>query len=159
MTGPVQQFPHWYMHALDVATGAERPGFPVTIQGAPTNDPSRPFNPMTAMQRPGLLLLDGVVYAGFASHCDYTPFVGYIVGVSTGGRQTTMWATESGNANAEGGIWQSGGGLVSDGPGQILAGNRQRHLTKANPGQDASRHPGRVGGPDQGRSRRQLEGH
>jgi len=31
-----------------------------------------------------------------------------------------MWATESGNANAEGGIWQSGGGLVSDGPGQIL---------------------------------------
>ena len=76
--------------------------------------------PMTAMQRPGLLLMNGVVYAGFASHCDYTPFVGYVVGVSTAGRQTTMWATESGNANAEGGIWQSGGGLVSDGPGQIL---------------------------------------
>ena len=75
---------------------------------------------MTAMQRPGLLLMNGVVYAGFASHCDYTPFVGYVVGVSTAGRQTTMWATESGNANAEGGIWQSGGGLVSDGPGQIL---------------------------------------
>ncbi|WP_208751132.1 choice-of-anchor D domain-containing protein [Arthrobacter sp. PM3] len=118
--GASKQFPHWYMHKLDVATGAERPGFPVTIQGSPTNDPGRPFNPMTAMQRPGLLLLDGVVYAGFASHCDYTPFVGYVVGVSTAGKQTTMWATESGNANAEGGIWQSGGGLVSDGPGQIL---------------------------------------
>ena len=118
--GANAQFPHWYMHSLDVATGAEKPGFPVTIQGAPTNDPTRPFNPMTAMQRPGLLLLNGVVYAGFASHCDYTPFVGYVVGVSTAGRQTTMWATESGNANAEGGIWHSGGGLVSDGPGQIL---------------------------------------
>lgn len=118
--GASKQFPHWYMHSLDVATGAEKPGFPVTIQGTPTNDPTRPFNPMTAMQRPGLLLLNGVVYAGFASHCDYTPFVGYVVGVSTAGRQTTMWATESGNANAEGGIWQSGGGLVSDGPGQIL---------------------------------------
>ena len=118
--GASKQLPHWYMHSLDVATGAERPGFPVTIEGAPTNDPNRPFNPMTAMQRPGLLLLNGVVYAGFASHCDYTPFVGYVVGVSTAGRQTTMWATESGNANAEGGIWQSGGGLVSDGPGQIL---------------------------------------
>ena len=118
--GATSQLPHWYMHSLDVATGAEKPGFPVTIQGAPTNDPTRPFNPMTAMQRPGLLLMNGVVYAGFASHCDYTPFVGYVVGVSTAGRQTTMWATESGNANAEGGIWQSGGGLVSDGPGQIL---------------------------------------
>ncbi|MFF2246620.1 choice-of-anchor D domain-containing protein [Arthrobacter sp. NPDC058130] len=118
--GASKQFPHWYMHSLDVATGAEKPGFPVSIQGAPTNDPTRPFNPMTAMQRPGLLLMDGVVYAGFASHCDYTPFVGYVVGVSTAGRQTTMWATESGNANAEGGIWHSGGGLVSDGPGQIL---------------------------------------
>ncbi len=118
--GASKLFPHWYMHALDVATGAEKPGFPVKIQGAPTNDPARPFNPMTAMQRPGLLLLNGVVYAGFASHCDYTPFVGYVVGVSTAGRQTTMWATESGNANAEGGIWQSGGGLVSDGPANIL---------------------------------------
>jgi len=92
--GASKLFPHWYMHALDVATGAEKPGFPVTIQGSPTNDPARPFNPMTAMQRPGLLLLNGVVYAGFASHCDYTPFVGYVVGVSTAGRQTTMWATE-----------------------------------------------------------------
>ncbi len=118
--GANAKLPHWYMHALDVVTGAEKPGFPVVIQGAPTNDPTRPFNPMTAMQRPGLLLLNGVVYAGFASHCDYAPFVGYVVGVSTAGRQTTMWATESGNANAEGGIWQSGGGLVSDGPGQIL---------------------------------------
>ncbi|SKB90962.1 LGFP repeat-containing protein [Arthrobacter sp. 49Tsu3.1M3] len=118
--GATAQLPHWYMHSLDVATGAEKPGFPVVIDGAPTNDPSRPFNAMTAMQRPGLLLMNGVVYAGFASHCDYTPFVGYVVGVSTAGRQTTMWATESGNANAEGGIWQSGGGLVSDGPGQIL---------------------------------------
>ena len=81
--GATAQLPHWYMHSLDVATGAEKPGFPVVIDGAPTNDPTRPFNAMTAMQRPGLLLMNGVVYAGFASHCDYTPFVGYVVGVST----------------------------------------------------------------------------
>ncbi|QXG74425.1 choice-of-anchor D domain-containing protein [Modestobacter sp. L9-4] len=118
--GGSAKVPHWWMHALDPVTGAERPNFPVMIGGAPTNDPTRPFNALTAMQRPGLLLLDGVVYAGFASHCDYAPFVGYVAGVSTSGRQTTLWATESGNANAEGGIWQSGGGLVSDGPGQIL---------------------------------------
>jgi hypothetical protein len=113
--------PHWYLHAMDPATGAERNGFPRSIAGAPTNDPTHPFNPETAMQRPGLLLLDGVVYAGFASHCDYGPYVGYVVGVSAAtGQQTTMWSTEAGSSFAEAGIWQSGGGLVSDGPGRIL---------------------------------------
>jgi hypothetical protein len=114
------QHPHWYMHALDAKTGAERPGFPTTISGAPTNNPNVPFNPMTAMQRPGLLLLNGVVYAGFASHCDYTPYVGYIVGVNSDtGKQTTMWSTEGGKSD-EAGIWQSGSGLVSDGAGRII---------------------------------------
>jgi outer membrane protein assembly factor BamB len=47
--GPDQQHPHWYLHALDAKTGAERAGFPTTITGAPTNNPSVPFNPMTAM--------------------------------------------------------------------------------------------------------------
>ena len=132
--GASPQLPHWYMHSLDLVTGAERAGFPVLISGAPTNDPSRPFNAMTAMQRPGLLLMNGVVYAGFASHCDYAPFVGYVVGVSTAGRQTTMWATESGNSNAEGGIWQSGGGLVSDGAGQILFATGNGISPKPGPG-------------------------
>jgi hypothetical protein len=118
--GPDAQHPHWYMHALNVTNGLELAGFPTTIQGSPTNAPGIVFNPETQNQRPGLLLLNGVVYAGFGSTCDYTPYVGYIVGVndSTGG-QTTMWATESNGSN-EGGIWQSGGGLVSDGAGRIL---------------------------------------
>ncbi len=132
--GATPQLPHWYMHSLDRVTGVERAGFPVLINGAPTNDPTRPFNAMTAMQRPGLLLMDGVVYAGFASHCDWAPFVGYVVGVSTAGRQTTMWATESGNSSAEGGIWQSGGGLVSDGTGQILFTTGNGISPKAGPG-------------------------
>lgn len=113
--------PSWYMHSIDPATGAERAGWPVVIKGAPTNDPTRPFNPYTAMQRPGLLLLGGVVYAGFASHCDYGSYVGYVVGVkTTTPAVSTMWATETGNSRAEAGIWQSGSGLVSDGAGQII---------------------------------------
>ena len=115
------QTPAWYMHSIDPATGAERAGWPTIIQGSPTNDPTHPFNPFTAMQRPGLLLLGGVVYAGFASHCDYGAYVGYIVGVKTSTPAlSTMWATETGNSRAEAGVWQSGGGLVSDGPGQII---------------------------------------
>ncbi len=119
--GPDVDHPHWYMHAIDITTGTERDGFPTKIEGSPSNDPGRTFDPKTAMQRPGLLLLDGVVYAGFGGHCDIQPYVGYLVGVNaTTGRQTTMWATEAGPANSEAGIWQSGGGLVSDGPGQII---------------------------------------
>jgi hypothetical protein len=118
--GPDAAHPHWYMHSIIPATGVERSGWPVVIQGTPTNG-STAFNPETAMQRPGLLLLGGVVYAGFASHCDYGPYVGYVVGVKTSTPAvSTLWSTEAGSSTSEGGIWQSGGGLVSDGPGRII---------------------------------------
>ncbi|MER7004338.1 choice-of-anchor D domain-containing protein [Dactylosporangium sp. NPDC000555] len=119
--GPDANRPHFYMHSINPATGAERAGWPVTIQGSPTNDPGTTFNPKTAAQRPGLLLLDGVVYAGFASHCDYGPYVGYVAGVkTTTPAMSTLWSTEAGRSTGMGGIWQSGGGLVSDGPGRII---------------------------------------
>jgi hypothetical protein len=112
--------PHWYMHAVNPATGAEKAGFPVTIAGSPSNDPTVTFDPMREGQRPGLLLLGGVVYAAFGSHCDFGPYRGYVVGVSTAGVQTAMWAAQVGSANNGGGIWAGGGGLVSDGAGRII---------------------------------------
>ncbi len=113
--------PRWELHAVNVTTGSERPGFPSVIAGSPDNDPTNTFAPRTAMQRPGLLLMDGVVYAGFASHCDVQPFVGYVVGVDAKtGKRTAMWASETGSSTAGAGIWQSGGGLVSDGSGRII---------------------------------------
>jgi hypothetical protein len=113
--------PEWFLHALDASTGAERAGWPVQIGGHPDNDPTETFNSETAAQRPGLLLLDGVVYAGFASYCDHPPYDGYVVGVSTvTAKQTALFSTEVGTPSGEAGIWQSGGGLVSDGPGQII---------------------------------------
>jgi outer membrane protein assembly factor BamB len=119
--GADQLHPNWYMHGMDATTGAERPGFPVLVAGAPSNDSAHPFNPLTAAQRPALVIRDGVVYAGFASHCDISPYVGYVVGVSTGGKQTAMWSTEGGSASGEAGIWQSGAGLVSDATGLLFA--------------------------------------
>jgi len=111
----------WWAHAIDVATGAERPGFPVLIQGLAANDPTHAFNATNQMQRPGLLLMDGVVYAGFGGHCDFGPYEGWVVGISTAGRITTLWTTEAHQGGSPGaGIWQSGGGLVSDGPGRIF---------------------------------------
>jgi hypothetical protein len=115
---------HWYLQAVYAATGAEAPGFPVQITGTPVNTPSVPFNDEYSQQRPGLLLLGGTVYAAFASDCDIAPYRGVVVGVGTGSHAvTTMWSDESGigtDQDSEAGIWQSGGGLVSLGPNNIV---------------------------------------
>ncbi|WP_232242065.1 choice-of-anchor D domain-containing protein [Streptacidiphilus jeojiense] len=113
--------PQWLMHAVDPASGAERSGWPVTISGSPGNDPTATFDAFYEQQRPGLLLLDGVVYAGFGAHCDAKPYRGYVVGVSTTTHSiTSMWTTETGTGAWGAGVWQSGGGLVSDGSGRIF---------------------------------------
>jgi outer membrane protein assembly factor BamB len=115
---------HWFLQALSATTGEERPGFPVEIQGTPYNTPGIPFNEAFQEQRPGLLLLEGVVYVAFASDCDISPYRGIVAGYkASDGELTTMWSDESGPAADESsmaGIWQSGGGLVSDIPGRII---------------------------------------
>ena len=111
------------MHAINMATGQDKAGFPVVIQGSAANAPTHTFNPLYELQRPALLLMNGVVYAAFGGHCDRKPYEGWIVGVSTAGSITTLWTDEAGtdDPNARGGgVWQSGGGLVTDGPGQIV---------------------------------------
>ncbi len=114
---------HWYLQAISAATGTEVSGFPVRIAGTPTDTPGVPFNESYSQNRPGLLLLGGTVYIGFASDCDFTPYRGVVVGVSTTTKKVTMWSDESGigtDQNSQAGIWQSGGGLVSDGPNRII---------------------------------------
>ena len=128
--------PTWFMHALSVQTGAERAGWPVKIAGFPDNDSKNAFSPYTEQQRPGLLLLNGVVYVGFGSSCDVLPFRGYVAGISTTTHSiTALWADEAGTGSKGAGIWQSGGGLVSDGPGQIVLSTGNGLVTCARTGQ------------------------
>ena len=68
--------------------------------------------------------MDGVVYAGFGSHCDASPFEGWVFGVSTSGQITARWATVTDGDG--GGVWQAGAGLSSDGPGLDPDRHRQR---------------------------------
>ncbi|HEY7829518.1 MAG TPA: choice-of-anchor D domain-containing protein [Solirubrobacteraceae bacterium] len=108
----------YYMDAVEVATGLEKPGFPVELGGAAQNAPSRTFPATTELQRPGLLLMEGAVYAAFGSDCDHSPWQGWVFGVSTAGQVKARWID---NTTAEGaGIWQSGAGLTSDGLGTLL---------------------------------------
>jgi len=115
---------HTWLQAISAVTGQEVAGFPVEIQGTPDNTPGVPFDDWNQLQRPALLFLGGVVYAAFSSDCDHTPYRGVVVGVSTTTHSiTTMWSDESGDgtdANSQSGIWQSGAGLVSDGPNRIF---------------------------------------
>jgi len=127
-SGPAQ----YKVHAIDMADGKERQNFPVVIQGAADNDPTATFDATYHLQRPGLLLMNGVVYAAFGGHCDAPPYRGWVVGVNgTSGAMTARWtdvalvppsppAPPPEVGKPGGGIWQAGGRLVSDKPGEIL---------------------------------------
>jgi len=111
------------LHALDITTGAEKFGGPVVIQAsAPgTGDGSNTvtFKPLKENQRTGLLLNNGIVYFGFGSHGDVSPWYGWILGYNA----TTLQQVLASNASPDGqgaGVWQSGGGLATDASGDIF---------------------------------------
>ena len=119
------------LHALDITTGAEKFGGPVAIQPSVPgigdgNDGKGnvPFNALRENQRPALLLSNGVVYIGFASHGDNGPYHGWVLGYDATTLQPVMAYNNTPNGG-EGGIWQSGGGLAADSAGNIyfVAGN------------------------------------
>ena len=80
------------LHALDVTTGAEMFGGPKLIEASfpGTGDNSSNgrviFDPAQYKDRAALLLLNGVVYITWASHCDIRPYTGWIMGYN----QTTL---------------------------------------------------------------------
>jgi outer membrane protein assembly factor BamB len=114
------------LHALDLATGRERPGSPVLIQasvpgtGQASVNGRIAFDPVKQLQRPGLLLSGGVVYLGFGAHADQPPFHGWILGYDarTLAQRCVFNVTPDGE---EGSIWQAGMGLAADARGDIYA--------------------------------------
>jgi hypothetical protein len=122
MSGPVAGY---QLHALDIASGAERLGGPVNIQASVSGtapdgqNGTVTFDPAQHDQRPGLLLQNGVVYIAFASFCDRAPYHGWVLGYSASTlAQTSVFATTP--DGGEGGIWQSGRGLSGDGTSVYL---------------------------------------
>ena len=75
------------------------------IKGTAANDPQETFNPTYEIQRPGLLLLGGVIYVGFAGHCDFPPYQGWVAGVSEAGKLTTMWSDETRSGQRDPAPW------------------------------------------------------
>ena len=112
------------LHALDVATGAEKFGGPVVIQGSVPGTGigavggSLAFNPLREDQRTALLLLNGNVYFGFGSHGDNQPYHGWLFGYNATTLQRILVYSTSPDGEGAG-IWHSGGGLVADSAGKI----------------------------------------
>jgi hypothetical protein len=67
----------YWIHALDVITLDEKPGFPVPLEGiAADNAPWRVFEGGKHHQRPAMIQINDWIYAGFASHCVQYNFTG-----------------------------------------------------------------------------------
>jgi uncharacterized protein (TIGR03437 family) len=120
--------PVFYLHALDLASGAERLNGPVALNASVSGtgsgafaDGSLPLDPMQNIQRPGLLLANNSVYIAFGSHGDQYPFHGWLLsyGASDLTHQLGVYMTTP-NGNG-GSIWQSGRGPAADRQGNIYA--------------------------------------
>ena len=78
------------------------------------------FDPHWQLNRPGLLLLNGVVYIAFGSHCDaHLPlYHGWVFGYNASTlRQVGVYSSTPDspqNITSAGGIWQGGMGLAAD---------------------------------------------
>ncbi len=102
-----------YLHAIDISTGAERPGSPVYITATypGTGDGSVggviTFDQQRQNQRPGLLLYNDIVYIAWASHCDWVPYHGWVIGYDATTLQQKFVYNATPNGGL-GGIWMGG---------------------------------------------------
>lgn len=105
---------HQRLHALDLTTGAEQGGSPASIQASfPTSGGQTTFDPYQYAERSGLLLLNGVIYMGWTSHCDENPYTGWLMGYNESTLQQASVLNITPNGS-EGSIWMAGAGLAAD---------------------------------------------
>jgi hypothetical protein len=131
------------LHALDLATGAEKFGGPsiigdsvpngdgtftetstVVVNGAGDETDGMGhirFSAARQLQRPALQLAGGVVYVAWASHGDIRPYHGWVIGLDASTLQPVKWFNTSPNAGGAG-VWQSGGGITADAQGNLYFG-------------------------------------
>jgi PQQ-like domain len=91
------------LHALDLATGGERDGWPVTLYPDTANE----------LVWGALTLAAGHVYAATGSYCDAGPFIGKVISVDTATRSVASWETVPAERGGGGGVWGWGGSAFS----------------------------------------------
>jgi len=121
--------PAYYLHALDLGSLTDKvtPQL-VTASHTLSNGTTWTFNATYQRQRPGLLLLNGTIYAGFGSFCDLGANLsrGWLLGWSTGtlaplaANQLLDTQPSSPNNFFLSSIWMSGYAPSADDAGNIL---------------------------------------
>ncbi|MBD0329484.1 MAG: PQQ-binding-like beta-propeller repeat protein [Thermoleophilia bacterium] len=100
------------LHALDLATGRSRQGWPVRLYTAPRRE----------LVWGALTLLRGSVYAITASYCDGGPMEGKVIRVSLATRAVSSWMPVPPRLGGGGGMWGWGGLGYSARRGSLFVG-------------------------------------
>ena len=121
--------PAYRIHALDLGNLTDKVAPQLVVASHTLTDGTTfNFNATYQRQRPGLLLANGDVYAGFGSFCDFAANVsrGWLLGWSTGSLtplpSNQVFDTQANSPNNFflSSIWMSGYGLTTDDSGNIL---------------------------------------
>ena len=113
---------HQRLHALDLTTGAELLNGPAEIAATypSSGGGSTTFSAGQYEERAALLLLNGIVYTSWTSHCDIPPYFGWIIAYSGSTLARTAVLNVAPNSGGVGpAIWMSGGGPAADSAGNI----------------------------------------
>jgi len=115
------------LHALDIGSGAEKFSSPSDISAAVmglgdnSTNGSVVFDASQHLQRPALLLANGVVYVSFGSHGDAVPFHGWMMGYDARAVNKQVSVLNTSPNGGAGSIWQSGRGPAADENGNVYA--------------------------------------
>jgi hypothetical protein len=107
------------LHAIDITTGNEKFGGPanigssITFPGTGDGGSTVSFNPQQQNQRPGLALVNGVVYVAWSSHEDTYPYYGWVIGFNASSLSVASVLNITPNV-LFGGIWMGGGAPSAD---------------------------------------------
>jgi len=120
------------LHALDMTTGKERSGSPVTVSGTVpgsgggSTNGQLPFDAMTSLVRTSLLLTTaGKLYFASAGYSDRNTYHGWIFAYDAATLAKTGVFCDTSDG-VSGGIWQSGRSLLADPDGAhvyVVTGN------------------------------------
>jgi len=134
---------HQRLHAIDVTTGNEKTGSPVTIAatspGTYGGGTRVTFSLRQHLQRPGLALVNGTVYVAFGSHEDAMPYFGWLMSYTYNGSGFTQAAVlNTAPDAAQGAVWMAGGAPPADLSGNlyVITANGPFDATNTTPPKD-----------------------
>lgn len=112
------------LHALDITTGEDQGNSPIQITATSISNKGTvmPFNSLHQKNRPGLLLLNGILYLGFGSNGCNDHNSGWVLSYDVSDlanmEQVGVFNTSPDNGLAS--IWQTGNGLAADEAGNLF---------------------------------------